>query len=88
METVTGSDQPNDSVLSLYTTEHEAHLQTVHRLADLIAMARASVAAAHRGDENPVCWVEGWLDKEGLLPEPGAVPEQIAVAPLVTRGAK
>ena len=45
--------------------------------AELLAAARASVAAAARGDANPVAWVRGVLQDRGQLPEPGARPVQV-----------
>lgn len=45
--------------------------------AELLAAARASVAAAARGDADPVGWVRGVLQERGQLPEPGARPVQV-----------
>jgi hypothetical protein len=45
--------------------------------AELLAAARASVAAAARGDADPVAWVRGVLEDRGQLPEPGARPSQV-----------
>jgi hypothetical protein len=45
--------------------------------AELLAAARASVAAAARGDADPVAWVRGVLEDRGQLPEPGARPAQV-----------
>jgi hypothetical protein len=45
--------------------------------AELLAAARASVAAAARGDADPVAWVRGVLQDRGQLPEPGARPVQV-----------
>jgi len=45
--------------------------------AELLAAARASVAAAARGDVDPVAWVRGVLRERGQLPEPGTRPVQV-----------
>ena len=45
--------------------------------AELLAAARAAVAAAARGDADPVGWVRGVLADRGQLPEPGARPSQV-----------
>jgi hypothetical protein len=45
--------------------------------AELLAAARAAVAAAARGDADPVAWVRGVLSDHGQLPEPGARPAQV-----------
>lgn len=45
--------------------------------AELLAAARASVAAAARGDSDPVAWVRGVLEDRGQLPGPGARPSQV-----------
>ncbi len=45
--------------------------------AELLAAARASVAAAARGDADPVVWVRGVLQDRGQLPAPGARPSQV-----------
>lgn len=45
--------------------------------AELLAAARASVAAAACGDADPVAWVRGVLGEHGQLPEPGASPVRV-----------
>ena len=45
--------------------------------AELLAAARAAVAAAARGDADPVAWVRGVFEDRGQLPEPGARPSQV-----------
>ncbi len=45
--------------------------------AELLAAARASVAAAARGDADPLSWVRGVLEDRGQLPAPGARPAQV-----------
>jgi hypothetical protein len=45
--------------------------------AELLAAARASVAAAARGDADPVAWIRGVLEDRGQLPAPGARPVQV-----------
>jgi len=45
--------------------------------AELLAAARAAVAAAARGDADPVGWVRDVLARRGQLPEPGARPGHV-----------
>jgi hypothetical protein len=43
--------------------------------AELLAHARAAVAAARLGQQAPLALLEGHLEERGQLPEPGARPE-------------
>jgi hypothetical protein len=56
--------------LALAVTRHEYH--------DLLAAARAAVAASARGDLNPMFWVTSELSNHGQVPPAGAVPELVA----------
>jgi len=49
-----------------------------HEYADLLAAARAAVAAAARGDPNPLFWIRDQLSSHDQLPAPGAIPAQVA----------
>ncbi len=51
-----------------------------HQYAELLAVARAAVAAGARGDPNPLFWISDELAAHGQLPVPGAVPQQVAAA--------
>ncbi len=53
-----------------YTELHVAYVE-------LLTHARATVAAAERGELAPVTYVAGHLEEIGLQPAPGAVPEQV-----------
>jgi len=46
--------------------------------AELLAAARAAVAAADRDDGDPAGWVRAVLEARGQLPAPGTRPEQVA----------
>ena len=45
--------------------------------AELLAAARAAVAAERNGDTDPLAYVRGLLAERGPLPPPGAVPVQV-----------
>ena len=45
--------------------------------AELLAAARAAVAAERNGDTDPLAYVRGLLAERGQLPSPGAVPVQV-----------
>jgi hypothetical protein len=45
--------------------------------AELLAAARASVAAAARGDADPAGWVRDVLAERGQLPPEGASPARV-----------
>lgn len=45
--------------------------------AELLAHARAAVAAARRGDLDPVAYIAGHLEEIGLAPGPGGDPDRL-----------
>lgn len=51
-----------------------------HEYGDLLAAARACVAAAARGEADPLFWITDELRSHGQLPAPLSIPEQIAAA--------
>ena len=51
-----------------------------HEYADLLAAARAAVAAAGRGELDPLFWIQDELSARGQLPVPGSRPEQLVAA--------
>jgi hypothetical protein len=46
--------------------------------AELLAAARAAVAAADRGDADPAGWVRPVLEARGQLPASGTRPDKVA----------
>ncbi|WP_131732926.1 hypothetical protein [Actinomadura formosensis] len=53
-----------------YTELHVAYVE-------LLTCARATAAAAARGELAPAAYVAGHLEEVGLAPAPGAAPEQV-----------
>ncbi|WP_242911459.1 hypothetical protein [Actinomadura terrae] len=53
-----------------YTELHVAYTE-------LLTHARATAAAAAREELAPAAFITGHLEEIGLLPEPGAVPDQV-----------
>lgn len=45
--------------------------------AELLAAARAAVAAERNGDTDPLTYIRGVLATRGQLPAPGAAPVQV-----------
>ena len=45
--------------------------------AELLAAARAAVAAERSGDTDPLAWIRGVLAERGQLPAPGAAAVQV-----------
>ncbi|HEY3683422.1 MAG TPA: hypothetical protein VGL93_10305 [Streptosporangiaceae bacterium] len=89
MTTVAGTPAPQPDprpLLTPYETEHGAHLETIARLSTVLGAMRAAVAADNLGHADPLCWVRDALNLEQLLPEPGALPEQVAARPYIPRG--
>jgi hypothetical protein len=73
------------SARQAFTELHVAYVE-------LLTHARATVAAAVRGEPAPAAYVAGHLEEIGLPPGPGAVPEQVvaqglSVATHVSRAA-
>ena len=56
--------------------------------AELLAAARASVAAAARGDANPVAWARGALEDRGQFPAPGALCEKLPAYACISIGGR
>ncbi|XVQ16370.1 hypothetical protein ACQP1W_52500 (plasmid) [Spirillospora sp. CA-255316] len=60
----------------LLVAEHrriEMHVAYV----ELLAHARAAVAAAARGDLEPIAYIAGHLEEIGLMPAPDAAPDAV-----------
>lgn len=57
-------------VAHLYTELHVAYTE-------LLAHARAAVAAARRGDLDPIAYIAGHLEEIGLAPSPDAEPDRL-----------
>jgi hypothetical protein len=55
---------------ALALTRHDYH--------ELLGAARAAVAAAARGDVDPLVWVSSELAAHGQLPANGIAPERVA----------
>lgn len=51
---------------------------------ELLAAARASVAAAELGEPDPLGYVRAVLEEHGQLPQHGARPSQLLAQPLPT----
>lgn len=47
------------------------------RYAELLAAARAAVAAERNGDADPLGWIRGLLAERGQLPAPGAAARHV-----------
>lgn len=53
------------------------------RYVELLAAARATAAAAARGELSPAAYIAGHLEEIGLQPAPGAVPDQVVAEGLI-----
>ena len=61
-----------------HSVSRSADAARLAEYAELLAAARAAVAAAARGDSDPAGWVRAVLEARRQLPAPGARPDQVA----------